>query len=672
LGKRDNLQGASFGKNQITVEVITEGKKPYSNNYPLNKGIITIGRSHDTDIVLDDTFVSKMHCEIKFKGGAVILEDKGSRNGTFVNGQKATAVELASGDKIQIGKTTVVVTHPFSEASFGGQTREFDSGDTGEIDSNELGRDSSLDERTDEARIAPKTPPKGPAKAQKPRVVADETQKLVVDDDYVEPEDDDDEDEDDEPEGMTYFPIVSKILAPEKGRVSASSKGREKESIEILRTRGDIIAKIESLSRRQSYKITIDDKKFKFISFARAGECHLFLYPGFQGQIYSGGEKVSIEDLVAGDRKGRTKHILKYGDLAEVEVGNIKYFIRFVELPELPKESAFKQKYREMTKPVSYSFGVHFLVFILVGLFSLMKAGADTNDLLDSDRFVKLDLKDLEPKAPEPTPSPTVVSTPAPKPIAERPEPIKSPKKIKFRPKPVKVVGVKASRRIGGGGGGGGDVNVAAMGALASLGGLTTDTTSASNVVKAVSNLDAVKAPRGTQSNFSVSGLIGKSSSGDAKIVRISGPSTKVGGINKDGGALGRIGGLGIGRGGGIKGRGVGGIVVGDVPEFDVGIKGSLTRQQILEVVQKHVGEISYCYEKALFDEPSLEGKLLMFWEINAGGAVTDVRIKSGSMRSNQVNRCVMSNIRTWIFPKPKGGGVVQVTFPFVFNAASF
>jgi len=183
--------------------------------------------------------------------------------------------------------------------------------------------------------------------------------------------------------------------------------------------------------------------------------------------------------------------------------------------------------------------------------------------------------------------------------------------------------------------------------------------------VKAVSNLDAVKAPRGTRSSFSMSGLIGKNPSGDAKIVRISGPGRHKGsGTDKNLGAIGSL--------GGRKGRGVGGVVVGDVPTFEIGVKGSLSREQIKKVVMKHVGEINYCYEKGLFDNPGLEGKLNMFWEIKPNGRVGVVRIKRSTMRSNSVNRCIINVIKKMKFPKPRGGGVVQVGFPFSFRAASF
>lgn len=66
----------------------------------------TIGRAVDNDFVLSDIAVSRKHFDLRFEGGAWVIADRGSGNGTVVNG----AVEdhpfmLANGDTIEIGNT---------------------------------------------------------------------------------------------------------------------------------------------------------------------------------------------------------------------------------------------------------------------------------------------------------------------------------------------------------------------------------------------------------------------------------------------------------------------------------------------------------------------------------------------------------------------------------------
>jgi hypothetical protein len=64
---------------------------------------ITIGRNEDCDVVLPDRQVSRYHARVLWQGDRFVVEDLGSKNGTHVNGQEATApIELQDGDEIQI------------------------------------------------------------------------------------------------------------------------------------------------------------------------------------------------------------------------------------------------------------------------------------------------------------------------------------------------------------------------------------------------------------------------------------------------------------------------------------------------------------------------------------------------------------------------------------------
>ncbi len=72
--------------------------------YLLDGEKITIGRSLDSDILLDDVTVSRRHAELTRDGGAYVLADVGSLNGVWVNRKRVPAVELADGDEVQIGR----------------------------------------------------------------------------------------------------------------------------------------------------------------------------------------------------------------------------------------------------------------------------------------------------------------------------------------------------------------------------------------------------------------------------------------------------------------------------------------------------------------------------------------------------------------------------------------
>jgi DNA-binding winged helix-turn-helix (wHTH) protein len=71
---------------------------------PLGEGDHVIGRDPDVAIPLRSPTVSRHHAKILVTGGLAILEDLGSKNGTYVRGQAVTSsVELIDGDRIRIG-----------------------------------------------------------------------------------------------------------------------------------------------------------------------------------------------------------------------------------------------------------------------------------------------------------------------------------------------------------------------------------------------------------------------------------------------------------------------------------------------------------------------------------------------------------------------------------------
>ncbi len=64
---------------------------------------IVIGRSSELDMVLVEDMVSRKHAKITFQSGKITIEDLGSTNGTFVNGEKVKTARIKEGDRILIG-----------------------------------------------------------------------------------------------------------------------------------------------------------------------------------------------------------------------------------------------------------------------------------------------------------------------------------------------------------------------------------------------------------------------------------------------------------------------------------------------------------------------------------------------------------------------------------------
>jgi hypothetical protein len=176
----------------------------------------------------------------------------------------------------------------------------------------------------------------------------------------------------------------------------------------------------------------------------------------------------------------------------------------------------------------------------------------------------------------------------------------------------------------------------------------------------------------GTGTNDAFGGIHGGAAAGDAE---------GMGGLGARGGGSGGGGtGLGIGGlGGHGNGRGRGGN-----GEFDLGGKGKgttqfipgkttviggLTADEIGKVVRKHWLAVKYCYEKELQKNPALQGKVAVYWEIGPLGDVTIAQVKESDMNNADAESCIVGVVRRMVFPQPRGGGVVNVNYPWIFKS---
>ena len=77
--------------------------------YALEPAETTIGRHPDSDIFLDDVTVSRRHARVVTEGsGQYSIEDAGSLNGTYVDGERVDDRPLREGAQIQVGKFRLV------------------------------------------------------------------------------------------------------------------------------------------------------------------------------------------------------------------------------------------------------------------------------------------------------------------------------------------------------------------------------------------------------------------------------------------------------------------------------------------------------------------------------------------------------------------------------------
>lgn len=118
LAKTDPLQDAPGDSDNIHITItdspagsgllVVRSGEQTGERFALNAPIISIGRHPDSSIFLDDVTVSRRHAEAHQVGGAYVVRDLGSLNGTYVNQERVEERQLLHGDELQVGKFRMV------------------------------------------------------------------------------------------------------------------------------------------------------------------------------------------------------------------------------------------------------------------------------------------------------------------------------------------------------------------------------------------------------------------------------------------------------------------------------------------------------------------------------------------------------------------------------------
>ena len=106
------IDGASYveADNRYPHLIIFSGNNS-GRRHKLRRGITTIGRSPRTDISVNDDRVSRVHCAIEWMGDTIMIEDKGSTNGTFVDSCRVSRAILSPGVTFQLGHSMMKIEH---------------------------------------------------------------------------------------------------------------------------------------------------------------------------------------------------------------------------------------------------------------------------------------------------------------------------------------------------------------------------------------------------------------------------------------------------------------------------------------------------------------------------------------------------------------------------------
>ena len=181
---------------------------------------------------------------------------------------------------------------------------------------------------------------------------------------------------------------------------------------------------------------------------------------------------------------------------------------------------------------------------------------------------------------------------------------------------------------------------------------------------------------------FGNTGLNSDIAGGIGGLIGAKGTQIGSGGLGSRGSGLGGggtaegLGGLGTkGTGSGSSGYGAGGGNFGAKGSGAIGtvggdpiILGALDRSLIDEVIKRHMNQIKYCYQRELTKNPALGGKIVIKFVIAKDGTVSSANTKSSTMGNSAVEQCIVGRFMRFQFPEPKGGGIVIVSYPFLFS----
>lgn len=209
--------------------------------------------------------------------------------------------------------------------------------------------------------------------------------------------------------------------------------------------------------------------------------------------------------------------------------------------------------------------------------------------------------------------------------------------------------------------------------ALKTLEKLTAAGPAMKDLLAAVDKLGSGPGAKNAKTDYKLSGLLGKAPVANAGIGTFGLGGGGGGGMGIKGAEMLRgKGGAGIGAlGAGNIGKGAIAGSVSRAVSRTVGAQGNIDKEAVAKAINSHLGEVSACYERALLKTPGLTGKITLEWQITLSGTVGYAKTKSSSMRSAEVESCIINSLKNWKFPAAKGAGVV-ISYPFMFNSVGY
>ncbi|HUM09678.1 MAG TPA: adventurous gliding motility protein GltG [Myxococcaceae bacterium] len=655
----------------LTLKVFKGDAMVAAKDY--DRDIIKIGRLASAHLCLDDDKVSRIHSVIEVApDGKLSIIDMGSVEGTWVNGRRVSKGVLSFGDEIRVGNTLIKVedgaTAKAAAALAAAAQTPASSSVPARANGNGLSPAAALSgaaRAVPVASVAPAIAPLTPAAAPAPVAAPVARAPVAPSPAPV----------------VARAPVAPRAAAPEEAwpRLDARErplrrKGAGPLGLELRFRWGDQILAEQLLGPKHKgeFKIgsaagvdfTVGDQRlgapsFVLVSADGAGGFTLRITGQMTGELERKGRIVTllqaIESGIATREDDAYNIALEPDDIVLVDVGGVVVDLCFQPVP--PKVLV------PLTERLDWTaLNIFLLVFFFAGLLVVAAvtraaSGEEFTDELSGNTAV---LTKLLVKPPEMQKNPFIEQLNKAKEKGEAPAAFQGTegqmgkknapnRDAKASPKAIDPNSKDQARliaqRIFGGKG---NAGIATLFGRAGLGG-------------------SLQAAMGHMTGSTV---------GDAGGVLGMGLKGSGGGGGGTGNTIGigAVGTRGVAGGEGKYGTGIG---MGKKTSADISItqsdpevQGSMDPELIRRVVRSHHDQLKYCYDNALTRNPKLTGKVSIRWIITEAGTVASSNVVSSTTNTPDLDRCIAGRVLTWIFPKPKGGGVAVVTYPFVFKQA--
>ncbi len=639
----------------LTLKVFKSGALVASRDY--DRDIIKIGRLASAHLCLDDDKVSRIHSVIEVApDGRLSIIDMGSVEGTYVNGKRVNKGVIAFGDEIRLGNTTIRVETPtqvLAPAAVPAAPRPA------------AAPSADVVRATAAATLAQSAPVPAQSYVQPPVVEPVEVRRPV-------------------PAPPPAAPVAAAAVAARpaprsKGTLHADARlqaarrpGTGPQGLELRLRWGDQILGEQYLAPGFKGGTTVGSSPVATFDVGDAslpvdpfeivkgdGQGFVLRFGGkMAGELERKGQVVPLSrtpEQGMAQRDGEAFAIpLDVSDVARVQVGRLVLDVCFQSVPE--KVAVPWSQRVDWT-----SLNIFLLVFFLgaIGLVATLNRAAAGDEYADELSANNAVLTKLLIKPPEMQKNPLIQQL-----------------------NQSKEAGAQGTAAYKGDEGKSGKRDAPQRNTKSAPKAIDPNSKDQARLI--AQKIFGGKGPNGMATLFGTAGLGGalQAALGGIKGTTV-GDAGGLGGMGLKGAGgggggtgntlgIGAVGTKGVAGGQGSYGTGVG---LGGKKTADIAIAasepeitGSIDRELIRRVVRSHIDQLRYCYEVQLTKNPKLSGKVAVKWVVTEQGTVSSSVVVQTTTGNNELDTCVAGRVLTWVFPKPKGGGVAVVTYPFVFK----